>query len=289
MVPQHKALSVLVIRKDILFGTRHIPVLRTSAILLSLFLYPRSVILSGATVDTYALSSYPSGIATNQKGNDIGYVKGLPDASHRGPLDKHGLELRRVRDNPIEHVCLCRSGQHGVDRNPARPKLIRAHERELLERRFAPAIDALGGKADGRSATGNIDDSSMVREHTRGFLHGEERSSRIEGEHAVEFFLGRLDYRLVEGYRRIVHQDIDATEPRDRCLEQTMDLSDPAHVSLDRNGASTTPFDGDDDLFGPRRTMRGVHDYRGPVFGKALCDCASNTAESAGDDRHFSR
>ena len=100
----------------------------------------------------------------------------------------------------------------------------------------------------------------MVREHTRCFLHGEERSSRIEGEHAVEFFLGRLDYRLVEGHRRIVHQDIDATEPRDRFLEQAMDLSDPAYVRLDRNGASTTPFDGCDDLFGPCRTMRVVHD-----------------------------
>jgi hypothetical protein len=88
------------------------------------------------------LSSYPAGIIADQKGYDIGDIRGLSNASHGRPWDEHRLELGLMRDKPVEHVRFCRSDQHGIDRNSTRSQFIRAHEREWLESGFAPAIDA---------------------------------------------------------------------------------------------------------------------------------------------------
>jgi hypothetical protein len=89
----------------------------------------------------------------------------------------------------------------------------------------------------------DVDDPAAVLHPTCGFLKGEERSLRVQCECRVEFLLGDLGYgmRLKQG--RVVHQNIEASEALEGCLEQAANVRDLAHIGLHSHRARPRCFD----------------------------------------------
>src|SRR5881628_3828180 len=91
------------------------------------------------------------------------------------------------------------------------------------------------GKADMGAVRGNVHDASPFLDDFRRFLQRKIGALGIEGKHAVELFLGRLDQGLVHEYPGVVHQYVQPTEFRHRVLDQPAYIGDLTHIGLDRD------------------------------------------------------
>src|SRR5207244_10104771 len=91
-------------------------------------------------------------------------------------------------------------------------EFVRKTFRELFESTFAAEVGSSAGKTDMGAVSGNIHDTSTFLDDLCRFLQCKVRAVGIEGRHAGELLLGRLDQGLVHVHPGGVDSDVTPAE-----------------------------------------------------------------------------
>src|SRR5205814_494894 len=177
----------------------------------------------------------PPRLFADHEGHDVGNVLGDAKSFERrsllSDLAKGGIGR--------EHSRVRVSGRDRIHGDSLGRKFVRKTFRELFESTFAAEVGSSAGKTDMGAVSGNIHDTSTFLDDLCRFLQGKVRALGIEGKHAVELLLGRLDQGLVHEHPGVVDQDVQPAEYPYRVLDQPADITDFAHIGLHRDCLAT--------------------------------------------------
>ena len=195
----------------------------------------------------------------------------------------HAISFSPIPGHRRQQILLHVLRRDGADANPVhtdpRRVLHRHHPRQLLEGRLRAAV---GNRADVRrtsEARRDVDDRAAAPSSCGAPPRGSEGRLEVEREGGVEMFVRRVFRRDMTAAARVVHDDVDPAERRERRVDDPIRRIGSDEITVDRDRPPTDrlgrragaqqvrpgPRDADDRRpRPPRRIARSRRRSRGP-------------------------
>ena len=208
-----------------------------------------------------------------------------PSGAARGNVAQEPLAYAGVIERLGVHVGHEPAGGDRVDLHVVARPLDAQGARERDHAALGGGVRGVSGQARRAEHRGEIDDlARLLGDQPRGGRSAPvEHADQVHLDRAAELFGRHLGHRADVGDARVVHEDVEPSQPVDRALDQGFHLRVLGHVGRNREGAPAAPLDLVGRLFEVGNGASGQRDV-GARLGEGQGHRPPEAAARAGND-----